>query len=115
MLDNAPVHIHQVQRTVRAIISTNRTEAFIGAGQKFFVFVGELARNMVHLVINNVPLSQVCCRLGHKGVFLVVMAKQVATVKDRSAGGSKVSQTEAISSNGISVTRVDKRIATDGE
>ncbi|MNL58760.1 hypothetical protein D3C87_1824250 [compost metagenome] len=75
MLDNTPIHINHIQCAIRAIIQTNRPEALILAGQKFFTLVSLPATHNKAFLLKNIPFDQVCRGLSHKSVEPVSITK----------------------------------------
>src|SRR5262249_24590699 len=92
VLKNAPIHIHDVERSIGSIIKIHGTKTFVGGGKELSLLVSIGCRNDCVPFEQNIATDQIGGWLGRERVTPKIKGKIVSTINHGAACGCELDE-----------------------
>ena len=109
MLDDAVIHVDEVQRAVRRVRQIHRPEAFVGRGQELRALVGLPCHELRPVVLDDDAADEVGRGIDHEDVAAEVSGKAIAAVHRGRADGGVRGEPAVGAEHAVLVAAIDAR------
>ena len=75
VLDDAAIHISNIQSAIRSIVQAYRAKTLVNTGKELFPFVGLFSGNRIPVFFNNIPFNKISSRFCHKRIIIILFFK----------------------------------------